>query len=77
MNPTAYADLHLADGSAPIDAGTDLGGAYTTNPNEDIDNYDRDTDGTWDVGADEWVSSGGPPARSYMAFPFMMLGVRE
>lgn len=46
-------DLHLVSGSALINAGTDLSATFTT----DIDGDTRS--GTWDIGADEYVSSGG------------------
>lgn len=51
-------DLHLKSGSAAINAGTDL----ATSPSGveiDIDGRDRDAQGdTWDIGADEYVSTG-------------------
>lgn len=54
----ASEDLHLVSGSALIDQGTDLSGAFTV----DIDGVTRT--GTWDIGADEYVAAGGG------AFPF-------
>lgn len=46
-------DYHLVSGdTAAIDAGTDLSGSFT----DDIDGVTRS--GTWDVGADEYVSAG-------------------
>lgn len=51
-------DFHLKSGSVLIDAGQDLGTSevYAV----DIDGRNRDTEGdTWDIGADEFVSSGG------------------
>ncbi len=51
-------DLHLKSGADAIDAGTDLV-TTPTGVNFDIDNRDRDSEGdTWDIGADEFVSSG-------------------
>lgn len=44
-------DFHLPSGSALIDAGTDLSVTFTT----DIDGDTRS--GTWDIGADEYVSA--------------------
>lgn len=53
VNVTAGSeDLHLVSGSALIDAGTDLSASFTT----DIDGATRS--GTWDIGADEYVSTG-------------------
>ena len=49
----ASEDLHLVTGSALIDVGTDLSGSFTI----DIDGVTRT--GTWDVGADEYVTVGG------------------
>lgn len=46
-------DYHLVTGSALIDVGTDLSGSFTT----DIDGATRS--GTWDIGADEFVTAGG------------------
>lgn len=52
-------DLHLKTGADCIDAGTDLG-TTPTGVNLDIDGRDRDAEGdTWDIGADEFVASGG------------------
>lgn len=45
-------DLHLKAGADCIDVGQDLSGTFT----DDIDGVTRD--GTWDVGADEYVASG-------------------
>lgn len=44
-------DFHLQSGSALIDVGTSLSGTFTN----DIDGVTRS--GTWDIGADEYVSS--------------------
>ena len=49
-------DLHLEEGAAAIDAGVDLG-TSPTGVNIDIDGFDRDTVASWDIGADEYVSS--------------------
>jgi len=49
-------DLHLEEGAAAIDAGTDLG-TSPTGVNIDIDGFNRDTVASWDIGADEYVSS--------------------
>jgi hypothetical protein len=44
-------DFHLGSGAGPIGAGTDLSGTFT-------DDFDGDTrSGSWDIGADEVVSS--------------------
>lgn len=52
VNVTAGSeDLHLKAGASAIDAGTDLGSPY----NVDIDGTTRS--GTWDIGADEYVSA--------------------
>jgi hypothetical protein len=47
-------DFHLQSGSSLIGAGTDLSGTFTT----DIDGETRS--GTWDIGADEYVSNASP-----------------
>jgi hypothetical protein len=49
-------DLHLEEGAAAIDAGVDLG-TSPTGVNIDIDGFDRDTAASWDIGADEYISS--------------------
>jgi len=49
-------NLHLASTAVEIDEGTDLGSPY----NVDIDGTTRT--GTWDIGADEYVSTGSPSA---------------
>lgn len=51
---TGSNDYHLKAGATSIDTATSLGS--TNNINIDIDNYTRT--GTWDLGADEFVSSG-------------------
>lgn len=49
-------DYHLKSGADCIDAGADLGATA----NIDIDGRDVDAEGdTWDIGADEFVDSGG------------------
>lgn len=54
-------DLHLKAGADAIDAGVDLG--TTDGGHIDIDGRDRDANGdTWDIGAHEYVASGGSPA---------------
>ncbi len=51
-------DLHLKAGADAINAGTDLG-TSPTGVNYDIDGRDRDALGdVWDIGADEYVSTG-------------------
>jgi len=47
-------DLHLKSGADLIDAGTDLSSYFT----DDIDGDTRS--GTWDIGADEYVSAAAP-----------------
>ncbi|HAA73292.1 MAG TPA: hypothetical protein DCE55_29390 [Planctomycetaceae bacterium] len=50
-------DLHLKAGADAINAGSDLGTEHGVQ--FDIDGRDRDTEGdTWDIGADEFVSTG-------------------
>lgn len=70
-------DYHLVSGSALIDAGTDKSATYT----DDIDGDTRS--GTFDVGADEFVSvATGQPTRrrfglcAHAAFPPTREGVR-
>jgi hypothetical protein len=50
-------DFHIAVGSAPIGAGDDLSGTFTTD-------IDGDTRSSWDIGADEYVAAGGDPEGS-------------
>lgn len=55
-------DYHLDPSETDaIDKGEDLGS--TSNVNLDIDNYDRSSSATWDVGADEIVESAGTSPR--------------
>ena len=52
-------DFHLKTGADAIDAGNDYGTTYGSQV--DIDGRDRDAEGdTWDIGAHEFVSGGGP-----------------
>lgn len=52
-------DLHLKASADAIDAGTDLG-TTPTGVNIDINGRDRDAeDDTWDIGAHEFVATGG------------------
>ena len=60
-------DLHLEEGAAAIDAGVDLG-TSPTGVNIDIDGFDRDTVASWDIGADEYVSSATVVTPSAAAF---------
>lgn len=72
-------DLHLKSGADAIDAGTDL----ATSPSGvelDIDGYDRDAGGvTWDIGADEYVATGGQPLmrRFGLMADFRVLGIGQ
>jgi hypothetical protein len=50
-------DYHLKAGSDAIDAGTDLG--TTDGVNIDIDGWDREGMGEWDIGADEYINNWG------------------
>ncbi len=49
-------DFHIGTSSSLKDAGTDLSATFT----DDINGNTRS--GTWDIGADEYVSGGEPPA---------------
>ena len=60
-------DLHLEEGADAIDAGEDLG-TSPTGVNIDIDGFDRDTVASWDIGADEYVSSATVVTPSAAAF---------
>ena len=59
--------LHREEGAAAIDAGVDLG-TSPTGVNIDIDGFDRDTVASWDIGADEYVSSATVVTPSAAAF---------
>ena len=60
-------DLHLKSGADAIGGAKDLGtgyamesqsyGSYGTTLNMDIDNYNRNDDDNWDIGADQFVAS--------------------
>ena len=60
-------DLHLKAGADAIGGAKDLGtgyamegqsyGSYGTTLNMDIDNYNRNDDDAWDIGADQRVSA--------------------
>ena len=60
-------DLHLKAGADAIGGAKDLGtgyamegesyGSYGTTLNMDIDNYNRNDDDNWDIGADQFVAS--------------------
>lgn len=49
-------DLHLVQGSSPINAGSDLGSSF----NRDFDANTRGADGTWDVGVFEYQNTVAP-----------------
>lgn len=74
-------DLHLKAGADAIGAGADLGTGITllsgnsvgtsdvgTALNYDIDNYNRNDDANWDIGADQFVSAAVKIAKSFLLF---------
>lgn len=58
-------DLHIKLGSDAVNAGEDLSSYFTT----DIDGDTRS--GTWDIGADEYVSSGNPMQATFFDGMFL------